>query len=553
MARFLLSALVATTLVFSAEITKAPALGAQHQVFIQPEQSLQNHRLEKRSESGQRTRAIREKRFALVIGNGEYAGANPLRNPPNDARAMSTALREIGFDVVERVDLNSWEMKKSIIDFGDKLRSNDVGLFYYAGHGVQSNGKNYLIPVDAEIEKEADIGVDGIDLDTVLGQIESANNRLNIVILDACRNDFSTRNWRSQGRGLLQISNAPSGTFIAYATAPGATASDNKSGQNGLYTQELLIALRRPGLRIEEVFKQVRLRVKELSDGKQVPWESSSLEGEFYFIPTNSTVASSNLSRPSGGRPDNSPTTLAPNSDTLKNKQNNAGNPDSNLIQPTIKIDRSRNSIQRKIDAGLYDDAIREGLDYLESLPDDMQVNWLLGLVHAKKLLFPGGFRYISKAVESGMPVTFDIQETDTSFTGNIKQGTLKVQKDGIEIQLDKTTTKVPYNLVRDISAVLANSTTEIRLKAGVSQNNKLKEKEFKLYILFFRDYPLTADDVALSGAFRIWREVPIHIHRSMWSPQYQIPKIDNDNAGIIDGWARNVVNFITDLKTKAQ
>src|SRR5262245_7447681 len=491
MARFLLSALVATTLVFSAEITKAPALGAQHQVFIQPEQSLQNHRLVKRSESGTRTGVIREERFALVIGNGEYVSATPLRNPPNDSRAMSAALREIGFEVIERVNLNSREMKKAIIDFGNKLQANDVGLFYYAGHGVQSNGKNYLIPVDAEIEKEADIAVDGVELDTVMAQIEGAKNRLNIVILDACRNDFSTRGWRSQGRGLLQVANAPSGTFIAYATAPGATASDNKSGQNGLYTQELLKALRQPGLSIEEVFKQVRLRVKDLSNGQQIPWESSSLEGEFYFIPTNSTVASSNLSRPSGGRPDNSPTTLAPNSDTLKNKQNNAGTPDSNLIQPTIKIDRSRDSIQRKIDAGLYDDAIREGLGYLESHPDDTQVNWLLGLVHAKKLLFPGGFRYISKAVESGMPVTFDIQETEMRFTPRVKEGTLKVQKDEIEIRLDKTTTKVPYNLVRDISAVLANSTTEIRLKVGVSQNDKIKEKEFKLYILFFRDYPL--------------------------------------------------------------
>src|SRR5262249_34332500 len=153
-------------------------------------------------------------------------------------------------------------------------------------------------------------------------------------------------------------------------------------------------------------------------------------------------------------------------------------------------------------------------LDYLESQPNDAQVNWLLGLAHFKKLFFPGGFRYISKAVENGMPVTFDIQETQYSFSFKIKQGTLKVQKDGLEIQLDKTTTKVPYNLVRDISAVLDNSTTEIRLKVGVNQNDKIKEKEFELYILFFHDYPLTTDDVALSGAFRIWRDVPVHVLR---------------------------------------
>src|SRR5262245_61263301 len=140
MARFLLSALVATTLVFSAEITKAPALGAQHQVFIQPEQSLQNHRLEKRSESGQRTGVIREERFALVIGNGEYVSANPLRNPPNDSRAMSAVLREIGFEVTERINLNSREMKKAIIDFGNKLQFNKTFLDFMTSPSVLIGG-----------------------------------------------------------------------------------------------------------------------------------------------------------------------------------------------------------------------------------------------------------------------------------------------------------------------------------------------------------------------------------------------------------------------------
>lgn len=321
MARFLISSLGVIALVFSAEITKTPALVSQRPILIQPERILQNSQPEKKSESGQKP-AIQEKRVALIIGNGAYVGATPLRNPPNDARSISAALREIGFDVIERVDLKSREMKRAVIEFGNKLRSNDVGLFYYAGHGVQSNGKNYLIPVDAEIEKEADIAVDGVELDTVMAQIEDAKNRLNIVILDACRNNFSTRSWRDQGRGLLQVANAPSGIFIAYATAPGSTASDNKSGQNGLYTQELLKAMRQPGMRIEEVFKQVRLRVRELSKGQQIPWESSSLEGEFYFIPTSSTVASSDTSNPASGRTDNYPTASAPNAGMPKNNQN---------------------------------------------------------------------------------------------------------------------------------------------------------------------------------------------------------------------------------------
>jgi len=518
MARLLLSALSVIALVFSAEITRTPALGSHHQALIQPEQS---RRPEERPESGQRAGAIKEKRFALVIGNGEYVGANPLRNPPNDAHAMSVALREIGFDVIERTNLNSREMKKAIIDLGNKLKTNDVGLFYYAGHGVQSNGKNYLIPVDAEIEKEADIVVDGVEMDTVLAQIEGAKNRINIMILDACRNDFSTRSWRSQGRGLAQVANAPSGTFIAYATAPGSTASDNKSGQNGLYTQELLKALRQPGLRIEEVFKQVRLRVKELSNGQQIPWESSSLEGEFYFIPTNSTVATSNPSSPSGGRPDNSPTASASDAGMPKNRQNNVANPDPNSATPPINSGRSRDSIQKKLDTGLYDDAIQEALDYLESQPNDAQVNWLIGLGYIKKGLFPGGFRHISKAVEGGMPVMFNIAES--SFL-SVKQGTLKVQKEGLEIQIDKTTSKVPFNLVREISATPnSDLVTRLTLKVGVNQNNKIREKVFKLQMLFFQNYSLTAEDMA---------------------------KL---NSGSYDAWVMSIVNFITDIKTKVR
>jgi hypothetical protein len=515
MARFLLSALGVITLVFSAEIERTPALAAHHQISIQ-------------SEPAQKP-AIQEKRVALIIGNGSYVGANPLRNPPNDARSMSAALRQIGFDVIERIDLNTREMKRAVIDFGNKLRSNDVGLFYYAGHGVQSNGKNYLIPVDAEIEKEADITVDGVDLDTVMAQIEGAKNRLNIVILDACRNDFSTRGWNNPNRGLLQVANAPSGTFIAYATAPGSTASDNKSGQNGLYTQELLRALRQPGLRIEEVFKQVRLRVKELSEGRQIPWESSSLEGEFFFIPANSTVASSNASSPAGGRPDNPPTTPAPNSDTLKSGKNNAVNPDSNSIPPPINPDRKWDSIERKIGGGLYDEAIREALDNLEIRPNDPQLNWLLGLIHIKKGLFPEGFSYISKGVENGMPVVFDVKLFQA--LRHAKRGTLKVQKDGLELQFDQTTIQLPYKLIRDITVKkgFGQQFFYLYLKAGINQNNKIEEKGFTLEeIYFFHNYSLTPYDRMSNAAIKF--EGELH-----------------------EAWVRSVFNLIAGIKAKAQ
>jgi Caspase domain len=524
MTRFISSVLVAIAFLLSAEIAKT---SAQSQTLVQSAQSPQNRPPEEKSQSDRGIGAKRGKRFALVIGNGAYAGANPLQNPPNDARAMSAALREIGFDVAERIDLNSRDMKRAVIDFGNKLQNYEVGLFYYAGHGIQSNGKNYLIPVDAEIQKEVDISVDGVDLDTVLAQIESAKNRLNIVILDACRNTFSTRSWRSQGRGLLQISNAPSGIFIAYATAPGSVAIDNTSGQNGLYTQELLKAVRQPGLRIEEVFKQVRLRVKELSNGQQIPWESSSLEGEFYFIPTGSTVASLNTSNSSGGRIDNTPATPATGADTLKNKPNNAVNTDSNSTPPPINPDRNRDSIQRKIDVGLYDDALREGLDYLESQPNDPQLNQSLGFIYIQKGLFPAAFRHISKAIEGGMSMTFKIQQRRVT-SANLwnfapdKHGTLKVQKDGLEIQFGETIDQVPYNLVRKIS-IAADINNPIRLKVGINKDNKIREKDFK-----FNFYSWDGADVG--NSIVTGEQTPLKKH-----------------------WDSNIVSFINELKAKTQ
>src|SRR5215213_9642289 len=223
-----------------------------------------------------------EKRVALVIGNSRYEAA-PLKNPVNDANLVAATLREIGFDVISRTDVNLREMQLAVREFSRKIQNGSVGLFYYAGHGMQSGGRNFLIPVSAQIEVEGDVVLEALDLNSVLEQMGMAQNRLNIVILDACRNNPFTRSFRSGSQGLAQV-NAPAGTFIAYATAPGQTASDGK-GQNGLYTQELIANLRAPGLPIEEVFKRVRVQVKQKSNGVQIPWDASSLEGSFFFVP----------------------------------------------------------------------------------------------------------------------------------------------------------------------------------------------------------------------------------------------------------------------------
>ena len=222
-----------------------------------------------------------ERRTALVIGNSDYELISPLRNPVNDARAMARVLSDLGFEVIAKENLNRYEMRKVIRDFGRILGQGGVGLFYYAGHGVEVDGVNYLVPLEAPIKFEDDVEIEALDVNMVLGKMASAANRLNIVILDACRNNPFARSFRSTARGLAQI-DAPSGTLIAYAARPGGVALDG-DGENGLYTGALLDAMQVPGLRIEDVFKRVRVAVQDKSGAQQVPWESSSLTGDFYF------------------------------------------------------------------------------------------------------------------------------------------------------------------------------------------------------------------------------------------------------------------------------
>ena len=231
------------------------------------------------------------KRLALVIGNGAYTNVSPLKNPPNDARDMATSLKSLGFEVTSGINVNQRDMKRLIREFGQRLKQGGSGLFYYAGHGVQSKGRNYLIPIDADIQSEAEVEDTGVDVNLVLGFMDEAQNGLNIVILDACRNNPFARSFRSAGDGLAQV-DAPTGTLIAYATAPGRVASDGQS-QNGLYTSELLKQMRVPGVPVTEMFMRVRAEVMKQTANKQVPWEASSLVGSFYFSGDKDSAKSS--------------------------------------------------------------------------------------------------------------------------------------------------------------------------------------------------------------------------------------------------------------------
>ena len=224
-------------------------------------------------------------RVALVIGNADYQ-VGRLRNPVNDARAMTQLLRELGFQVDQGINLSRVDMERKIIRFGRRLERGGVGLFYFSGHGLEVEGHNYLLPIGAQIKHPEEVRVEAVDADYVLARLDGAKNQLNILVLDACRNNPYSRSFRGATSGLAQM-NAPPGTVIAYSTAPGTVAADGR-GQHSPYTQALLENMRRPGLRIEDVFKRVRTRVYRQTGGRQVPWESVSTFSDFYMIPGQS-------------------------------------------------------------------------------------------------------------------------------------------------------------------------------------------------------------------------------------------------------------------------
>ncbi|PKN76455.1 MAG: hypothetical protein CVU52_04740, partial [Deltaproteobacteria bacterium HGW-Deltaproteobacteria-10] len=224
-----------------------------------------------------------EQRLALVIGNAVY-GFSPLKNPVNDASDIATSLQKLGFTVILKKNVNIKEMEASIEDFGNRLKRGGVGLFYFAGHGLQVGGVNYLIPVGAKINKESDIKYEAVDAGKILDEMANAANGFNIIILDACRDNPFHQQFRSVSRGLAIVGSAPKGSYISYSTSPGQVALDG-DGRNSPFAAALIQYMKEPGWTIEQVFKNVRHRLSQDTAGKQVPWELSSLEGDFFFVP----------------------------------------------------------------------------------------------------------------------------------------------------------------------------------------------------------------------------------------------------------------------------
>jgi hypothetical protein len=219
-------------------------------------------------------------RTALVIGNSNYKTA-PLQNPVNDARDMAKMLRSLNFDVIEKLNAGKRDMVLAIDEFYKSLKRADVGVFYFAGHGMQIHGVNYLIPVKAHVTSETDVQWEAVPAGKVLGKMYEAGNKLNIVILDACRDNPFKRSFRTESKGLAQM-DAPKGTIIAYATSPGSVAADG-AGRNGVYTKHLLKSLRSKGMTVYDVFRETGLGVMRETSEKQIPWISSTPVQRYYM------------------------------------------------------------------------------------------------------------------------------------------------------------------------------------------------------------------------------------------------------------------------------
>ena len=238
--------------------------------------------------SGWLTPAHAAKRVALVIGNSAYEQATPLNNAKNDADALAAVLERLGFDVIKGIDLNHSQFGGRVRKFARAIRGAKVALLFYAGHGLQVNGRNYLAPIDAKLSDEADLEFETVRLETILTQMER-ETRINLVFLDACRDNPLARNLaRSMGtrsanvgRGLARVETGV-GTLIAFATEPGNVALDGK-GSNSPFTEALLKHIETPDLDIAKLMRRVRKEVLDTTAGKQVPWSNSSLTGDFVF------------------------------------------------------------------------------------------------------------------------------------------------------------------------------------------------------------------------------------------------------------------------------
>src|SRR4051812_33490612 len=234
--------------------------------------------------------ASAESRLALVIGQSAYRSVPALPNPANDARAVTQMLTDSGFEVSTAADLSQGQMREAVSDFAGKVAAkgaDTVALVFYAGHGLQIDGENFLVPVDIDPKREADIPIQAVRLNDILNTLTSVPSRMRILMLDACRNNpFPELKTAGGGLAIVDAKVGAPGTFLSFSTSPGAVAEDG-SGNNSPYTTALLAAGKEQNIPIEETFKRVRLAVNKVTDGRQTPWDSSSLTEDFRFSGTS--------------------------------------------------------------------------------------------------------------------------------------------------------------------------------------------------------------------------------------------------------------------------
>jgi formylglycine-generating enzyme required for sulfatase activity/uncharacterized caspase-like protein len=356
-------------------------------------------------------------RVALVIGNGAYKNVGHLANPGNDARDMDKVLRKIGFEVIEKIDASHREMETAVGAFGKKLARSEIGLFFYAGHGMQIAGNNYLIPVDANPTSESDVRFESVNAGRILGKMEEADNKLNLVILDACRNNPFKRSFRSSTKGLARM-DAPAGSLIAYATGPGSVAADG-DGRNGLFTGELLKYLARPDLDVRRVFDRTGLAVIRESGKQQIPWTSSTPLPEFYLARGSTLVeepvASDATSAGSGTgtlKVKSTPSGAVVYMDGIRQKTTplRISHVKAGEVQVRVEKQGYGSEIKRiRINAGrtatltfYLDEVVRTGRLYVNADPSDARVRILnIGLAYSRGMELDAG-QYDVQVSKSG-------------------------------------------------------------------------------------------------------------------------------------------------------
>ncbi len=364
---------------------------------------------------------VTSRKMALVVGNSAYPKF-PLRNPTNDARAIGGILTDLGFQTQSALDVNLRNLDRAVNEFVSKVGPGDVAMFYYAGHGLQLEGENYMVPVDFDAKDEADAKYVSYSVSRVQDRLEKAGARVVLIVLDACRNNpFQAT--RSAGGGLAAMGSGK-GTLIAFATAPGKTADDNPRGGNGLFTSHLVGALKEPGLSVDQVFNRVRERVYEESGGKQVPWTVSSVIGDLYLRPGAAAASAATQQQQIPAA------TLAQQQQVPRNPLARSNPPEPAPSSPAVDFSAVIAGGNAALERGDFDNSINSAMTVLRSDPLNKDALLLLASGYYRTQRWDVFATTARQAVQAGSTLTILMGHHHT-LTG-IHASAIVVSKDKI-------------------------------------------------------------------------------------------------------------------------